>query len=139
MSSATTTEISLDLLQQQDAATSSAIIDWLAEDAEFAKLAQYEGDLTVGRDREDDEKLERGIDFAKAKGVIDPQFQPEPYVEIDVLGKSPAQVADLILATVDQQQQQLVKVNNNGGGNSANGTKPESATCFKILCNEFAL
>ena len=72
----------------------------------LSKLATYEGDLTVTRDREDDEKLQKGIDFAKAKGVIDPNFEPEPYVQIDVLGKSPDQVADTILAAVQESNNQ---------------------------------
>ena len=45
----------------------------------------------------DDDKLQKGIDFAKSKGVLDPHYIPEPYVSIDVLGKTPEQVAQLIL------------------------------------------
>jgi hypothetical protein len=88
------------LLQKQNAETSSALIEHFSDDAKFVKLATYEGDLTVRRDREDDEKLQVGIDFAKRKGVIDPDFKPEPYISIDVLGKTPDQVADQMLATV---------------------------------------
>jgi hypothetical protein len=90
--------ISHDLLKKQNAETSSAIIaHFAAKGAHFARLSKYEGDLTVQRDKEDDEKLQLGIDFAKKKGVIDPNYIPEPYVTIDVLGKTPAQVADVIL------------------------------------------
>lgn len=91
------TAITLDLLQKQNAETSSALIETYANSAKFIKLSQYEGDLTMSRDAEDDAKLQVGIDFAKKKGVIDPKFVPEPYVQIDVLGKSPAQVAHIIL------------------------------------------
>lgn len=59
-----------------------------------------EGNLTVARDIEDGEKLQLGIDFAKQKGVIDPNYIPEPYLQIDVLGKTPEQVADEIIASV---------------------------------------
>jgi len=98
----TMSPISPELLKKQNAETSSGVIDLLADDSDFQKLSKYEGDLTVARDREDDEKLEKGIDFAKAKGVIDPDFKPEPYVQIDVLGKTPDQVADTIIETVDK-------------------------------------
>lgn len=94
--------ISPDLLKQQNAETSSAIIDLLATDADFQKLAKYEGELTITRDREDDEKLAKGIEFAKSKGVIDPHYEPEPYQSIDVLGKTPEQVADTIWHTAIQ-------------------------------------
>ena len=94
------TVVTWELLQQQNAETSSALIDHYAQSPAFAKLSQYEGDLTLQRDQEDDAKLQVGIDFAKEKGVIDPAFVPEPYVQIDVLGKSPADVAALILQHV---------------------------------------
>jgi cytidylate kinase len=96
----TTTSITYTLLAQQNAETSSALIDFLRNNDKFASLAATEGDSTVKRDKEDDEKLQAGIDFAKSKGVIDPDFVPEPYVTIDVLGKTPDQVADQILADV---------------------------------------
>jgi cytidylate kinase len=95
-----TPPITYKLLAQQNAETSSALIDFYATNPKFAELATTEGDSTVKRDKEDDEKLQAGIDFAKSKGVIDPDFVPEPYVTIDVLGKTPDQVADQILADV---------------------------------------
>jgi cytidylate kinase len=45
----------------------------------------------------DADKLQKGIDFAKSKGVIDPHYVPEPYITVDVLGKTPDQVAQSIL------------------------------------------
>jgi cytidylate kinase len=55
----------------------------------------------LNRRPSDGEKLQKGIDFAKSKGVIDPDFQPEPYVDIDVLGKTPEKVAETILDHVE--------------------------------------
>jgi hypothetical protein len=78
---------------------------WL-DSTDFQKLAEYEGNMTVARDNEDAKKLQIGIDYAKQKGVIDPNFVPDPYVKIDVLGKTPAQVADEIIATVQKEQSQ---------------------------------
>jgi hypothetical protein len=96
--------LSYALLQQQSAATSNALMDHWLGSTDFQKLAKYEGDMTVARDNEDGEKLQIGIDYAKQKGVIDPDFVPEPYVKIDVLGKTPAQVADEIIAIVQKKQ-----------------------------------
>lgn len=92
--------ITLDLLKKQNAQTSNALIDHWKDSADFLKLAKYEGDLTIRRDEEDGVKLQKGIDFAKSKGVIDPNYVPEPYVHIDVLGKSPDAVASEILTIV---------------------------------------
>jgi len=92
--------ITYDLLQKQNAETSNALIEHWKESELFQSLAEYEGKLTMDRDNEDGEKLQKGIDFAKSKGVIDPDYVPEPYKKIDVLGKSPDQVAGEILASV---------------------------------------
>ena len=116
MAATTTDGISIELLAKQNAETSSALIDYLALNEDFQSLSTYEGDLTVARDREDAEKLQKGIDFAKAKGVIDPDFQPEPYVSIDVLGKTPDQVADLILETSATDNTVIVLVVLSGTG-----------------------
>jgi hypothetical protein len=92
--------ISYQLLKKQNAETSNAILDVYASSTSFAKLAKFEGDSTVQRDQEDADKLQVGIDYAKAKGVIDATYIPEPYVHLDVLGKTPDQVAEEILQQV---------------------------------------
>ena len=97
-----------DLLKKQNAETSNALIDHWKDSSVFIKLAQYEGDLTIRRDEEDGVKLQQGIDFAKTKGVIDPNFVPEPYVHIDVLGKTPDTVADELLAEVKKNSTDTV-------------------------------
>lgn len=91
--------VSLSTLKKQNAETSNAIIEHYQSNPAFQALAKHEGDLTLSRDQEDAVKLQKGIDYAKEKGVIDPNYVPEPYVTIDVLGKTPAQVADEILKT----------------------------------------
>ena len=90
--------ISYSILEQQSADTSNALIDYWSASPKFQNLAQYEGNMTKARDDEDASKLQVGIDFAKSKGVIDPDFKPEPYVEIDVLGKTPTDVANEIIS-----------------------------------------
>lgn len=89
--------ITKELLQKQNAETSNALIEYWKDSATFGSLAKYEGDLTIQRDQEDAVKLEKGIEFAKEKGVIDPDFVPEPYVKLDVLGKTPDTVATEII------------------------------------------
>jgi cytidylate kinase len=106
-SSTTPPSLSYALLQQQNAETSAALIAHYAASGStdaFTQLATYEGDLTLARDAEDDAKLQVGIDFAKTKGVIDRDFVPEPYVEIDVLGQTPTQVAHTILEHVQRAE-----------------------------------
>jgi len=93
-------KLSLALLQRQDAETSSSIIAHYSANERFLRLASYEGYLCLERDREDDLKLQHGIEYAKQKGVVDPKYKPEPYVQIDVLGKTPSQVAEIILQHV---------------------------------------
>lgn len=92
--------ITRELLEKQNAETSNALIEFWKDSDTFLSLAKQEGDLTIQRDQEDAVKLEKGIDFAKSKGVIDPDYVPEPYVQLDVLGKTPATVADAILEMI---------------------------------------
>lgn len=93
-------------MREQSAATSSALIDHFRDNPSFLKLSDFEQKSTIQRDNEDGEKLQLGIDLAKSRGVIDPNYVPQPYMQIDVLGKSPEQVAQLILQTVEDSKQQ---------------------------------
>ena len=84
-------------LKKQNAETSAAIIGLLAEDADFAKLAKYEGEAIVARDAEDAAKLQSGVDGSIAKGVLAKLNPPPEYLTIDVLGKSPDDVCGVIM------------------------------------------
>lgn len=99
----TNSSISYSLLKEQSAQTSNALMEHWSNSTDFQTLSNYEGNMTVARDQEDDEKLAVGINYAKKKGVIDPDFRPEPYVKIDVFGKTPSEVADTIIATVKNE------------------------------------
>ncbi|KAL7555225.1 hypothetical protein ACHAWF_018880 [Thalassiosira exigua] len=88
------------LLAEQNATTTNAVIDHYASHADFLALSSSEGDGILRRDDEDASKLEKGIDLAKDKGVLDPNFVPEEYISVDVLGKAPDEVADEILTVV---------------------------------------
>ena len=101
-----TMTVTYSLLKKQNAETSNALIEDFSSSDSFVSLAKSEGDLILLRDLEDAEKLQVGIDYAKEKGVIDPTFVPEPYVTIDVLGKSPDDVSDEILGFVNENKQE---------------------------------
>lgn len=92
--------LSYDVLSEQNANTTNAIIDHYSSSEDFLALSKVEGALILQRDEEDASKLQKGIDIAKGKGVIDPNFVPEDYITVDVLGKSPGEVADEILGRV---------------------------------------
>jgi cytidylate kinase len=89
--------IDRDLLAKQNAETSNALIEHLGSSEAFVYLASKEQESTISRDNEDGVKLEKGIEFAKSKGVLDANFVAQPYVKIDVLGKNPSMVAEEIL------------------------------------------
>jgi cytidylate kinase len=93
-------DLTYPLLAAQNVTTTNTIINHYATSEQFAALSTFEGSAILKRDTEDGEKLQKGIDIAKAKGVIDPNYVPEEYVSVDVLGKSPEEVADEILATI---------------------------------------
>eukprot|EP00986_Skeletonema_menzelii_P018659 scaffold26675_cov182-Skeletonema_menzelii.AAC.1 len=93
-------DLTYPLLTAQNATTTNAIINHYAQSESFTTLSTFEGNAILQRDAEDDTKLQKGIDIAKAKGVIDPKFIPEEYIAIDVLGKNPEEVAEEILTTV---------------------------------------
>mmetsp|Transcript_5600 Transcript_5600/g.12736 ORF Transcript_5600/g.12736 Transcript_5600/m.12736 type:complete len:401 (+) Transcript_5600:78-1280(+) len=88
------------ILSEQNATTTNAIINHYSASPDFLTLSKSEGDDILQRDDEDASKLQKGIDIAKDKGVLDPNFVPEEYISIDVLGKNPEEVADEILGTV---------------------------------------
>ncbi|KAL7476375.1 hypothetical protein ACHAW6_002242 [Cyclotella cf. meneghiniana] len=94
------TALSYRLLSAQNANTTEAIIAHFSADPAFISLSEAEGSLILSRDEEDAFKLQKGIDIAKSKGVIDPSFVPEEYVVVDVMAKSPDTVADEILERV---------------------------------------
>lgn len=96
--------LSYPLLAEQNANTTNAIIQHFADSAAFTSLSSAEGAQILQRDEEDAQKLQKGIDIAKEKGVIDPDFKAEEYITVDVLGKSPDMVADEILDKVRKQE-----------------------------------
>jgi hypothetical protein len=104
-----------DILEAQDASTSTSIIFTLENDSNFLSLSNFEGALIYNRDMEDDTKLAEGIKYVKwdilfwsheifrigiNRGTLPVNFQAEPYILIDVLGKTPEDVVNVILTDV---------------------------------------
>jgi cytidylate kinase len=94
--------ISRDLISKQNAETSREIIASLEADADFLELSRFEGDLIVKRDEEDGEKLAAGIKISVERGSLPKNHVAEPYHVIDVLGKTPEEVAEIILSDVGE-------------------------------------
>lgn len=90
-----------DLLTSQDSHTSSFIINSLESSAAFVRLASCEGKLIRDRDAEDDVKLDEGIAIARSKNAVPRDYKAEPYITIDVLGKSADEVAATMLSHID--------------------------------------
>jgi cytidylate kinase len=63
----------------------------------FAGLARREGASIVQRDAEDARKLQAGVELSIASGQLARQESPPTYMSIDVMGKTPDEVCDIIL------------------------------------------
>lgn len=83
-------------LLKQDAKASGAIIMALQNEEAFSKLAKFEGEAIVARDAEDASKLAKGIALSIARGEL-AELTPPDYMVIDVLGKTPDDVCDVIV------------------------------------------
>ena len=133
--------VTYSLLKKQNAETSNALIEEFKTSDAFAAFSKSEGDLIIGRDAEDAEKLQVGIDYAKDKGVIDPNFVPEPYVTIDVLGKSPDDVSDEIIGFVNESKQEgsgsvivLCGLSGTGKGTTVTKLSDKLAADRQVVC-----
>jgi len=92
-------KVTYDILKKQDATSTNAIITHLVQNTLFQKLSEHEGALIANRDKEDDEKLQEGIDYAICQGVLD-KITPEPYKDIYVDGKTPVDVCNEMLTSL---------------------------------------
>ena len=90
-------------LARQDATTSAALITFFegASNEAFAALSAAQAESIATRDAEDGEQLAAGIELAIANGVLTRPEAPPAYTTIDVLGKSPEQVCEAIVAQLD--------------------------------------
>jgi cytidylate kinase len=96
------TLLTKEVLDLQNADTSNQIIKVLENDEKFVYLSNFEGEQIFTRDQEDDSKLEAGIQIGITRGSLPAEHNCTPYKAIDVLGKTPQQVVDVILEDVGE-------------------------------------
>lgn len=92
--------VTLELLKKQDATTSAAIISKFKSDKGFQKYSQQVTAEIVGRDQEDGDKLQKGIDLAISKKVLPAKVDVEKVMVIKVDTKSPEAVAKEIISAL---------------------------------------
>lgn len=125
--------ISREIIQGQDADTSTTIISFLDGNAEFDKLSQFEGNLISQRDEEDGTKLAAGIRISIDRGSLPRDHVAEPYKIIDVLGKTPSEVAQIIIDDVAENSSSGAVIVMCGLSGTGKGTT--AALLSKLLPN----
>ena len=91
-----------EVLDLQNSETTNRIIELMDGDEKFDFLSNFEGEQITSRDQEDDSKLDTGIKISIEKGVLPPLHNSMSYNTIDVLGKTPKDVVDIILSDVGE-------------------------------------
>lgn len=89
-----------DILLAEDDRTSNTVICLFQYHQDFIHLSKAETDDIMGRDKDDDEKLAIGINFAKGKDVIPKDVEVEPTKVIDVMGRTADNVAAEIITAL---------------------------------------
>jgi hypothetical protein len=80
------------------ASLTNKVIEAFAGSADFLAAGKWKLNELLGRDQEDGEKLQKGIDLAIDKGVLEEDVQVEPITKVNVTGRSPDAVAQEIKA-----------------------------------------
>jgi len=96
------TGVAWSVLTKQNAASSQAIISYLDGDRTFVSVSKAQEIAILARDAEDGEKLAKGIQLSIDRGALPADPNVDPYMKIDVLGKSPDQVANEIIDSVGE-------------------------------------
>jgi len=134
----------METLQAQDDKTSSAVIEFLKDNATFQEFSKKEMEAIVKRDEEDGEKLAAGVQQAIDKGVLPPDQLPPTYEQINVLGKNADQVAEEIMSKLPEGKGCvviLVGLSGTGKGTTvdkikakvANASTWSNGNCFRAL------
>ena len=95
--------VSYAVLRRGDDVSTNAIVDVLGKSMEFQNLAKAATEALLHRDREDDEKLTKGIQLAVERGVLG-DVLVEPVRKIDVTGRTADDVADDIYGQCNVQE-----------------------------------
>jgi hypothetical protein len=101
--------IALDVLQRKDASSTNALLNHFVKNDTFAKWADYQSTSILTRDAEDGDKLQHGIDIAVERGTLQKldTEKMQPYLDVDVVGKTPDEVASFIWDKVVAQKAEL--------------------------------
>lgn len=106
----TTTTLDFACLRRQDDVTSRAVLNLLKGNAKFDDLSRSEGEQLITRDKEDEDKLAKGILISIDKKVLEPMAEPPSTEKINVLGKSADQVADEIFSKLPAPEEGAASV-----------------------------
>jgi len=74
------------------AETTNTIIELLQGNPAFLKIARMEGELLVQRDREDEEKLQKGVEYSLKSGILKTSKNQNPWNQVDAKGKTPEEI-----------------------------------------------
>ncbi|CAE7938408.1 unnamed protein product, partial [Symbiodinium necroappetens] len=88
--------LTAELLQEASDETSNSVITSLQALPSFQLLARLEAEAAMLRDKEDEDKLAKGVAEAVARGVLQDHPRVEPTFQIEAEGKSVRVIADEI-------------------------------------------
>lgn len=91
-----TAKLSAALLKRQDDVCSAAVVRLLSSLESFQSLSRSEGENIVRRDKEDEDKLHKGIEIGIAKGILPGKPDVPPVRQINVVGLSAQEVCEHI-------------------------------------------
>lgn len=83
-------------LESAGASMTNKIIEAFAGSADFMSAGKRKLEELLARDREDGEKLQKGIDLAIDKGVLEADVQVEPITKVNVTNRTPDSIAQEI-------------------------------------------
>jgi len=89
-------------LQKQNAECSQAIIAHLDSNDVFVSVSKAQEEAILQRDAEDAEKLTKGIQISIDRGSLAADPAVDPYIMIDVIGKTPDMVTQAIIDNVGE-------------------------------------
>ncbi|CAG9575224.1 conserved hypothetical protein [Leishmania major strain Friedlin] len=140
----------LQILREQDDASSSCVLALLKGNASFQCLSKSEGEDILKRDNEDAEKLSDGIRIAIRKGIVSGKPDVSPVNKLNVVGLSAQEVTDKIVAALPSKNGNVIilqGLSGTGKGTTVSKLKDALPKCvtwsngnifrsYTYLCNE---
>lgn len=126
-------QLTFAVLARQDDVTSGLVLKLLDDSKEFKTLAAKEGNDLIQRDKEDEDKLAKGIEISVKKGVLKAHPEVSEVQKINVLGKSADQVADEILAKLPVSEASVLVLqglSGTGKGTTVSKLKSRLSQCI---------